>query len=1714
MAQAADLTREVVGHEVTAFGFGFYKPEEVLKLAKVKITESQSFDALGTPVPNGLFDPRMGPMERFSSCITCGLPEHECPGHMGAIELAAPCYNPLTFQLMLKLLSRTCLQCHRLRLPKEKLRNMRMRLELIAQGRLLEASQLVSKQGASVLARIEKSEDGEDIASSDSDDSDDSDDDSSSSSDDSDSSGSDADDEKKMDDDENEVRSVNWSTATLGSMQQARKNILRDLLRCPVPQKCPHCSEPARTLRNHKTLKLFKRKQRAAMAGRSKRSDEFEQAKDRTADQLMLPNETRVHVQEMWLAEGELLRLLFARPARKLLATASEADEEENPLENMFFLSILAVPPVRYRPASQIGDRTVEHAQNTYFREILQLNEELMSMQRRMQDKAKDGATPQSSTLHARFVSTWLDLQEQVNCLIDSSKSTKGLSADKLTPGIRQALEKKQGLFRQNMMGKRVNFAARSVVNPGLWIHADEVGVPEPFAKKLSYPQPVTAHNMAEMRQRVINGPSQHPGANFVQDEMGRQVSLDGKSRKERVAIADALLSVQSSVARGNRQKVVGRHLHDGDVVLLNRQPTLHRASIMAHRVRVLRGANVIRLHYTNCNSYNADFDGDEINMHFPQNELARAEGYHIAATKHQYVGAKDGEPLRNLMQDHVVAGVSLTRRDRFLTKMQYMHLVNACLAALDQGDRRVTMEPPTIWVPEPLWTGKQLITTLLNLLSERYGRSSEGVVSTVTMKGKAKTDPSIWNTVNREKTEEGVIIVRQNDFLTGVIDKGTIGTASFGLVHAVNECLGTSASSDLITALGHMLTTHMYARGHTASIDDLLLTTGTEQKRHEHIVQSQRLGVDVAAKFTDTEQEVLRSAADRNESEFRARLALKARLCEDPNGEQGMDGAMKGRLNPITSGIIADALPFGQRKTFPDNNFTLMIGTGAKGSQVNMSQIACLLGQQELEGHRVPRMASGKTLPSFAPYDPSARAGGYITDRFLSGIRPQEYFFHCMAGREGLVDTAVKTANSGYLQRCLIKHLETLSMQYDGTVRDNDGNVLQFVFGNDGQDVQQAPYMRKFDFLVENINAVRHRLSGGEGQQGIERIIKTVDTKTAGLWKQQAEKAQKRQAQVEKALRKNKRVEKSRLPPAQFLDPMLAHLPPQSKLGVVSESFDSALEEWIAEQLQKSQSDEVRPGVLADEFRRLMHLRWLKNLCPPGEAVGVVAAQSLGEPSTQMTLNTFHLAGHGGANVTLGIPRLREIIMSASQDIKTPSMAVSFLSRAQEQQRAQAEDLKASLGKVMLKDILHSIEVHEKVSFGEGSVGRRVYTVALVFVKNMPVSPTWSAIKKALETKFIKFLCRLVSKAPSVAEGASALLKTAKAKTSSRKKSESPKDEDDVDSDNDDEREEIDHSEDEDEEESESESEMQDDEADEIATVGDEDPHDVTDVSTVGGYDSDNERTDIRSAMTDEPRDSKKTAEPAVSRRAAKLAFSHPLLSGVYYTRKQRKNQHDRCEVALSLPLSAGKVLMASLAERAAERVAVQSTRGISKGYVVTSEPRFPRSGAKQEVLLQTDGVNFDVMWKHADVIDVNRIHTNDIGAILHTYGVEAANASIQHEIASVFGVYGIEVDPRHLSLVADYMTFEGGFRPFNRIGLSNNVSPLLKITYETSAQFLVNACVTGDVDNMETPSARIIGGHLARTGTGAFELLQPLEMRNVSDDSDFEVNWWSIPF
>lgn len=503
-----------------------------------------------------------------------------------------------------------------------------------------------------------------------------------------------------------------------------------------------------------------------------------------------------------------------------------------------------------------------------------------------------------------------------------------------------------------------------------------------------------------------------------------------------------------------------------------------------------------------------------------------------------------------------------------------------------------------------------------------------------------------------------------------------------------------------------------------------------------------------------------------------------------NPKFQALVDRKYKTALDVYTNNINKTCLPAGLLKKFPDNNLQLMVQSGAKGSTVNTMQISCLLGQIELEGKRPPLMISGKSLPSFAAYDPTPRAGGFIDGRFMTGIQPQEFFFHCMAGREGLIDTAVKTSRSGYLQRCLIKHLEGLTVNYDSTVRDSDGSLIQLNYGEDGLDVPSSQFLRKeqMEFLVANKNAIveRELLDAVKRDLSTEKILKT-GRKIQKWIKKNGDPLQKRrnsefskfseensQNDIPKYRKINEQCGRSRGALSLMKkwvksddetklkykakcmrnpDPLFSKYKQDSNFGVLTERIENLINDYFS---NKTEGKNLL--ITKDELRDLLSFKVMKTLCQPGEPVGLLAAQSIGEPSTQMTLNTFHFAGRGEMNVTLGIPRLREILMMASKNIKTPSMEIPFRPDLPNLQK-QSDKLKLKLTRCTLSNILSTIDVNGCLELWPHR--RMTYKITLNFLRHKSYKREYCVKPKYVvdrtENSFFKEMFREIKKAAKV---------------------------------------------------------------------------------------------------------------------------------------------------------------------------------------------------------------------------------------------------------------------------------------------------------------------------------------------------------------------------
>lgn len=1655
---------------VEAVRFGFLTDEEVRRYSVKKITNPVLLDGVGRPVPGGLYDPTLGPMDDRALCKTCGQRSFHCPGHSGHIVLVSPLYNPLLFSVLFNLLQRTCFFCHHFKAPQKQVKKCAAQLRLILKGDIAGAKKLES---ASLSEFLYPEDSGETSLSCST-------------------VHSGAEDSVYLNRQEWTSLQLTEALSTLSSFLKLNSKVCKNceaknptitkptfgwihmkgmpnsdirsniIKRCNMQESFTDGAEDQSSSEIQDVNdRISGNSVKSQKVGRKKRHLEEDRAPADFVKQKnlfsgpLLPTEARDILKLLWENQDELCSIICD------IQQASFFKSGKKPDYSMFFVETIYVPPIKFRPPTKGSDSVMEHPQTVLLSKVLQANISLGNAYANISENSK-------------IVARWIDLQQSVNTVVNGKNS---LGQRDVAAGICQLLEKKEGLFRQKLMGKRVNFSCRSVISPDPHLAVNEIGIPPYFALRLTYPERVTPWNITKLRTAIVNGPEIHPGATHYVDNLST-VKLP-VSRKMRISMSRKLPSSRGVVTQPGKGscnefegKIVYRHLQDGDIVLVNRQPTLHKPSMMAHIVRVLKGEKTLRMHYANCSTYNADFDGDEMNVHFPQDEISRAESYSIVNANNQYIIPTNGDPKRDLIQDHIVSAVLLTKKDTFLTLDEFNHLVYCSgvyarqsvslvskpgkkVSILDSADEVLQLPCPAIIKPEPLWTGKQVITAVLNKITR-------GCKPFTVRKG-----GRIPKEYFGSNSGESKLFIHRNELLLGVIDKGQFG--KFGLVHTVHELYGSNTAGTLLSALSRLFTVYLQMHGFTCGVDDLLLADHFESKRMTQLETGENIGEHVHAAFVGLSDSQSKERVDNNRKRSKTKKQLgnsekdsttlqmeieRVIRGEGDSAITRLDRMMASAINELNTIINKELLPYGISKPFPHNCLALMTSTGAKGGAVNFHQISTLLGQQELEGKRVPRMVSGKTLPCFPPWDYSTRSGGFISDRFLSGLRPQEYYFHCMAGREGLVDTAVKTSRSGYLQRCLIKNLECLKVCYDYTVRDTDGSIVQFSYGEDGVDVHQTSFVSEFKALAKN----REILS--------EKFHCQLDhTNTSGSYSGSNELPTALTELKDKA---NKFIERSNQK--------------QNGLFKIKDS---------------------------KEFMNIVKQKYYSSLAQPGEAVGVIAAQSVGEPSTQMTLNTFHLAGRGEMNVTLGIPRLQEILRNASANIKTPTMTCPLL---MDRSKDDAEHLAAKLRRVSIADITESTQVDIDGQFKTYKLKMKLYEPNL-FPPHSEIS-----LDDCHETLRFTFLREMEDAIEShllllsKISGIKNFVEDSKSKVSEEitdeetpggksqgKRSDDGDDDDEAGGTEDEDGEGLDtqkrKNQSTDEVEYEDDSDYENHEPE--LSVGFEEESDQTDDENhqasnkdgeTGEFDAEGEASELHVVVGTQSKSKKKSNDKkpkSETKRKKKPRRELLRKDSDRASYIKAKGLHFEIHFKFS---EKTHILLDQIAHKTAKRVYIRSSGRIERCQVIDQKDRYA---------LQTAGVDFRAFWEMQDDLDIRNIISNDVYAMLVTYGVEAARKTIINEVQNVFQAYGISVNFRHLSLIADYITQEGGYRPMNRSGaIGKSVSPLTKMSFETATKFIINAAYHGEMDNLESPSARICLGLPIKMGTGCFDLMQKLEV------------------
>ena len=658
----------------------------------------------------------------------------------------------------------------------------------------------------------------------------------------------------------------------------------------------------------------------------------------------------------------------------------------------MFIWQFIPVPPVCIRPSVAQDTSSTEDDITSKMSDIVHINTLI-----------KEGLSKGQPI--QTIMEQWDFLQVQIAMYINSE--VPGLQQPGTYKGaIRgfcQRLKGKQGRFRGNLSGKRVDFSGRTVISPDPNLGIDQVAVPELVAKNLTYPEKVSRYNKEKLQACVRNGCSKWPGANYIikKDQGIKQYLKYGK-----------LSAHAEHLQEGD---TVERHLEDGDIVLFNRQPSLHKLSILSHYVKV-RPHRTFRLNECVCNPYNADFDGDEMNLHVPQTEEARSEAIELMGVKHNLATPKNGEPIISAIQDFITAAYLLSSKDNFYDRKTFTEI---CMYMVD-GNMQIDLPPPTVLKPVMLWTGKQVFNVMM--------RPNKATPILVNLDAACRVYRAVSGKARDLDENDGWLCIRNSEVMCGRMDKSTIGSGKKDSVfYIILRDFGPDAAVQAMNRLAKLAARWLTGQGFSIGISD----------------------VYPGGKLTELKRQLVETAytkCDTVIANFKNGKLAKAAGCDE---EQTMENLISGILSKVRQEAGDHCIAELSRWNSP----LIMATSGSKGSNINVSQMVAVVGQQIIGGKRVADGFQDRSLPHFPKNTRQPPSKGFVRNSFFSGLVPTEFLFHAISGREGLVDTAVKTAETGYMSRRLMKSLEDLSTQYDDTVRNSSSNIVQFQYGDDKLD-------------------------------------------------------------------------------------------------------------------------------------------------------------------------------------------------------------------------------------------------------------------------------------------------------------------------------------------------------------------------------------------------------------------------------------------------------------------------------------------------------------------------------------------------------------------------------------------------------------------------------------------------------------------------------------
>lgn len=1209
---------------------------------------------------------------------------------------------------------------------------------------------------------------------------------------------------------------------------------------------------------------------------------------------------------------------------------------------------VLSVPPPAVRPSVKHDEQ--QRSEDDLSHIIVNIIKANKTLQEKIQNNAPGNIINDWSVLLQYYSATMVD-----NNI--SGVASFAQRSGRPLKSIKERLNGKGGRVRGNLMGKRVDYSARSVITPDPSISIRELGIPMKVAKNITKPVKVNDRNRKMLSKLVENGPNIYPGAKLLVRKTKETIYLENIDRNS---------------IKLNNGDIVHRHMLDGDPILFNRQPTLHRMSMMCHRAKIMPIGDTFRMNVADTKPYNADFDGDEMNLHMPQNIESASELLNLAAVPWQIISPANNKSIVGIFQDSLLGSYLFTRKDINFSKRHAMNI----LMNYDKFDT-------TIFPKNDKVSSFDILTQIMPPLSLKY-------------KTKRFKDTENFQDSNN------VLEIVKGKYIRGQIEKGVFGDGSRGLLQRICNDFGNMMSADFIDNLQNVITDYMKYTGYSVGISDLI----ADNKTNENI-----------ADVIKTQKKEVQNLIDKTHLGIFENKTGKSNAVE-----------FETQINNTLSKALSQAGKIGLNSLSEQNRFVIMVNAGSKGSEINISQMISCLGQQQVDGKRVPYGFTDRTLPHYNKYDDTPQARGFVENSFISGLTPQELFFHAMGGRIGLIDTAVKTSTTGYIQRRLIKGLEDIKIEYDMTVRNNKNKIIQYAYGDDGFDTikvenqqLQLPYM-SIDEIYNYLN-ISHTISILKNiytPETIKRIKQQKKEFSSRIKKETEYFINIRSIIIEKVYRNNYN-NQIHIPVAfnyiinniqkqqNITNTSLVDITPLEAIEIIDNGFEQLNKIYyvkptdlfkvsyyyylsLNELLTKKRFNKIALQILVDEII----LNYKKSIIAPGEMVGLIAAQSIGEPTTQMTLNTFHFAGVASkSNVTRGVPRIEEIL-SLSANPKNPSCTI-FLYPEEEKEQKNALTLMNKLEHTKMRDIVETIEIcfdpnDEDTLIEEDKVLLKQYNEYKNIVNDCLVNGD-----KEKEKEDSKWIIRIKMNIEEM--------------------------------------------------------------LDKDITM--DDIH----FAIKNAY-----MNDVNCVYSDYNSDN--------------LIFRIRLKNIVKKSSKQNElDQQDEIYILKNFQ----DEILDNLVLRGIKNINKLIPRKITDNVSLNNDKY-----EKEEIwVLDSVGTNLlDLLG--LDYIDTTRTCTNDIQEIYKTLGIEAARQAIFNELSEVIEFDNTYINYHHLTILCDRMTCNKKMVSIFRHGINNDdIGPIAKASFEETPEMFLRAARHGELDNMRGVSANVMCGQEGYFGTNAFDVI-----------------------